>query len=149
MRDFPRTAIEAARVPDGPYGTSVTAGCNGAFVIKLNGHVLKVMASDGNDQEAQGWEHVSVSCRYRTPTWREMNWVKDQFWNEEEVVFQLHPKKSEYVNCHPYCLHMWRHKVVPCPCPPSIFVGPPGEGGNHLKEEGYERTYKGRVLNEE
>ena len=139
MREFPKAEIEAARVFDGPYGTTVVDKCNGAFVIKLNGHVMKILASDGTDEEAQGWEHVSVSLRWRTPTWREMCWVKDQFWNDDEVVFQLHPRKSEYVNCHPNCLHMWRHKVVPCPAPPSIFVGPiegEGEGGNHLRKGG-------------
>lgn len=132
MRKQPSIAMERGRVLTGPYGTTMADGCQGAFLIRLDGHPIKIMAADGKDEEAQGWEHVSVSCPNRTPTWKEMCWVKDQFWEEEEVVFQLHPRKSEYVNVHPYCLHMWRHNVVPCPAPPSIFVGPKdvNEGGN-------------------
>lgn len=57
-----------------------------------------------------GWEHVSIvlSAR-RLPTWEEMCYVKDLFWEEEEMVVQIHPKKSEYVNLTE-ALHLWRPK---------------------------------------
>jgi hypothetical protein len=116
--------MERGRLLDGPYASVMKDGCNGAFVIKRSGVILRMISSDGTDEEAMGWEHVSVSCLHRTPRWEEMCWVKDQFWEDEEVVHQIHPKHSQYVNYHPFCLHMWRHKVVPCPCPPPIFVGP-------------------------
>lgn len=125
MRYRPTDTIERARIYDaGPWSSTIVDRCNGAFVIKRNGHVLKIIVSDGTEEESYGWEHVSVSCTKRTPTWEEMCWVKEQFWEPEEAVFQLHPKQSEYVNHHPYCLHLWRHRVVPCPAPPSILVGP-------------------------
>ena len=54
----------------------------------------------------EGWDHVSVSLRTRTPTWDEMAKVKRMFFDDEETVVQFHPKKSEYVNNHPYCLHL-------------------------------------------
>ena len=57
-----------------------------------------------------GWEHVSVSFKDRDPTWAEMCAVKDIFWKDEEECIQIHPKKSEYVNIHPHCLHIWRWK---------------------------------------
>ena len=53
-------------------------------------------------------EHVSVSLPRRCPTWEEMAMIKDIFWDDEETVIQFHPKKSEYVNVHQFCLHMWR-----------------------------------------
>ncbi len=37
---------------------------------------------------------------------------------------QFHPKRSEYVNYHPGCLHLWRPTDVRIVLPPSIFVGP-------------------------
>jgi len=38
-------------------------------------------------------------------------------------VMQIHPRKSEYVNCHPYVLHLWRpiNQVIPTPNP--LMVG--------------------------
>jgi hypothetical protein len=39
-------------------------------------------------------------------------------------VVQFHPPKSQYVNCHPYCLHLWRNKNQEVILPPSILVGP-------------------------
>jgi hypothetical protein len=55
-----------------------------------------------------GWEHVSVSLPHRTPTWNEMRYVKKVFFEDEDLCVQFHPKKSQYVNHHPYCLHIWK-----------------------------------------
>jgi hypothetical protein len=79
------------------------------------------MVSDGSDDIP--WEHVSVSTRTRCPTWEEMCWVKSLFFEEEEAVVQYHPPRSQYVNDHAYCLHLWRPLRAELPTPPSIAVG--------------------------
>lgn len=59
-----------------------------------------------------GWEHVSV-CPYNhdiTPSWDDMCRLKDIFFEDEEVVLQFHPRKSQYVNIMNNCLHLWRPK---------------------------------------
>ena len=66
---------------------------NGAFRFRVNGSPVLVIASNGD-----GWEHVSVSQPNRIPSWETMCIIKDMFFEEEEVVMQLHPKKSQYVN---------------------------------------------------
>jgi hypothetical protein len=70
-----------------------------------------------------GWEHLSVSRRHRCPTWEEMCLFKDLFWRGDEAVMQLHPAQSEYVNVHPFCLHLWRPTDQPIPMPPKSMVG--------------------------
>lgn len=108
-----------------PHGYDTNGGESfGMFVIPArhaNGRTLRVMAVDG---EETGWEHVSVSIedQKRCPSWDEMCIVKDLFWDEEDTVIQFHPPKSEYVNNHPGCLHLWRY-VVGFPLPPSELVG--------------------------
>lgn len=99
------------------YGRCGDSG-NGMFKVFVNGKSLLVIASNGG-----GWEHVSVSKRNRTPTWDEMCMVKDMFFGAEETVVQYHPPKSDYVNQHPYCLHLWRPTEQAVPRPPAIFVG--------------------------
>lgn len=89
----------------------------GLFVVPFQGRDLKVIASDD-----QGWEHVSVSLQNRCPNWSEMSHIKDLFWNEDECVMQLHPAKSNYINFHPYCLHLWRPKADLIPMPPIMMV---------------------------
>jgi len=75
------------------------------------------------------WEHVSVSLRNyrkpRCPTWPEMHRIKELFWEPEDCVMQLHPPKSQYINNHPYCLHLWRPTAngEAIPIPPNILVG--------------------------
>lgn len=111
----------------GPYTTKPSEGSYGAFLISSpeNGWNLLVLAIDGLDS---GWEHVSVSVRQgkkiRAPNWKEMCYIKDLFWDAEDVVMQLHPRKSEYVNLHPHTLHLWRPTKQSIPEPPSILVGP-------------------------
>ena len=78
------------------------------------------MSSDG-----AGWDHVSVSLTdpKKTPNWREMCYIKDLFFDEEETVIQYHPPKSEYVNVHQGCLHMWRPHDREIPLPDKDMVG--------------------------
>lgn len=102
-------------------------GNNGAFHIESPepGWRLALIASDG-----EGWEHVSVHAyrrsgdQSRIPTWKEMTYVKQLCWDDEDVVMQLHPKRSEYVNCHPDVLHLWRPTAAVIPTPPAEMVGP-------------------------
>lgn len=86
---------------------------------------LRVMVAPIDETE---WQHVSVSCiekrKPRTPVWSEMCFIKDMFWEPEEVVFQLHPKKSEYVNHAENCLHLWRYTKSELPTPEWWRVGP-------------------------
>lgn len=103
----------------------------GAFFVPMGKSLLRCIADDGQDGAAvgneAGWEHVSISVvdhkGVRTPTWPEMCFVKDLFWDEEETVVQYHPPKSEYVNQHPHALHLWRPLLATLPRPPSILVG--------------------------
>jgi len=68
----------------------------------------KVRASFVVGFDEDGWEHVSIELyARRLPTWEEMCFIKDIFWDEEEEVVQIHPKKSQYVNMTE-ALHMWR-----------------------------------------
>jgi hypothetical protein len=106
------------RIRDGELGSTDEIGNNGAFLILYQSFTLRVIASDGMD-----WEHVSVSLPNRTLNWREMCFIKDLFWDEEDVVIQYHPTKSEYVNQHENCLHLWKPVDFEMPIPPKELVG--------------------------
>ncbi|MEZ3438614.1 MAG: hypothetical protein K1W18_07020 [Oscillospiraceae bacterium] len=92
-------------------------GCGFIYLGGTKGRPARVVFSWGG-----GWEHVSVSFSTRCPTWEEMCKVKDMFWNEDECVIQYHPPKSEYVNNHPYCLHLWRKCGENFELPPKYYV---------------------------
>ena len=69
-----------------------------------------------------GWDHVSVSTAHRCPTWDEMTAIKNVFFRPDEIVMQLHPAEENYVNLHPFCLHMWRPQLAEIPMPPRFMV---------------------------
>ncbi len=75
----------------------------GCFLIPVQATTFRVIASN-----YMGWEHVSVSHPDRCPTWDEMVAIKEIFFNEGEITFQVHPEKKNYVNISQTCLHMWR-----------------------------------------
>ena len=92
---------------------------NGAFIFSIDGVPLKVLASRG-----RGWDHVSVSCNDRTPTWGEMDKIKRAFFEDHEVCMQLHVAVDDHINNHPFVLHIWRpvSKLKPIPLPPKGLV---------------------------
>lgn len=120
MPEFARIGVvEARRLGINPaLATDDKAGRNGLFYIPRLREILRCIVSDGG-----GWEHVSVSLPNRCPTWEEMCFIKDVFWGPEETVIQYHPPRSEYVNNHPYCLHLWKPSDAKIVTPPRNFVG--------------------------
>jgi hypothetical protein len=118
--------LEEGRLRHGRFASDPAWGPYGAFFVHGPcGCELKIVSSGGDET---GWEHVSVSTARRPPNWQEMCFVKDLFWEPEEAVMQLHPPRSEYINNHEHCLHMWRPVEHPIPLPPSILVGLKGVG---------------------
>lgn len=123
MRTVLDDFIEAGRIKTGPFGSDASYCLNGAFSVNGPcGRRLKIVASEGLDFMPR-WEHVSVSLSGRPPNWQEMCWVKDKFWYEDELVIQFHPPKSQYINFHAHCLHLWK-PPYPVQLPPSILIGP-------------------------
>ena len=116
--------VEAYRVLDGDLATRPGslfgyANMPGPFTT------LRIVWSGEHPDvpDLLGWEHVSVSTKNRCPNWPEMCFVKDQFWEPEDCVMQLHPPQSQHINNHPYCLHLWRPIRETIPMPPSIMDG--------------------------
>jgi len=136
MRTHLPENIEKGRIRNGDFVYATTSGMNGGFIVRgPSGDELIIVSDAGDgktlvsqhgkkmlDPRPSGWEHVSVMLHHRTPTWAEMAWVKDQFWNPEECVIEYHPPESEYVRCNPYRLHLWRPKHAKIPMPPKFLV---------------------------
>ena len=102
-------------------------GFGGVFYDKKSRCHLNFIMSSG-----AGFEHCSVSMPTRCPSWEQMCAIKDAFWNDDEVCMQLHPAKKNYVNNHPYCLHIWKPIDKEIPLPSTIMVG---MKQNYTKEE--------------
>lgn len=112
---------EDGRVTRGQMASNASAGNNGCFRFYAAGKPVLAQASDGG-----GWEHVSISLpdhRNLLPSWTLMCKIKEMFWDAEDCVVQFHPPKSQYVNRHRGCLHLWRSTQVWQPTPPTIYVG--------------------------
>jgi hypothetical protein len=128
-----------------PMTSDVSFGNNGVFLIPLKRppgmmydpsfSKIKIIASD------ELWEHVSASYPmitnsyrrtpssaylHRCPTWEEMCQVKALFWDPEDCVVQFHPPASQYINCHPFTLHLWRKVGSEFETPPGFMIGPRG-----------------------
>lgn len=106
------------------HGTVMGVGEDGmAFQLPYrvkpsdNSVVLRAIASYG-----MMWDHVSVSLTNRTPTWAEMNFMKELCFKEDECCYQLHPPRERYINQHPFTLHLWRPQKEEIPQPPLIMV---------------------------
>lgn len=109
IREYPLSAIERGHM-----------GFRAMF--KINGFTHIIVVSWG-----MNWDHASVSLPTleRCPTWEEMCSIKSIVWSDEETVVQYHPAKKDYVNFHPFVLHLFKPQGrIVLPKPPSIMIGP-------------------------
>jgi hypothetical protein len=116
MRKEPNLRVDPYRTAHPKHGLSPQGANYGYFEYRG----CRIISS-GVDP-IHGWEHVSVSKRNWTPTWQEMEAVKQLFWGDRETVIQFHPKKSEYVNIHKNCLHLWKKTGFEFQLPPQELV---------------------------
>jgi hypothetical protein len=123
------TEINRHRITKGPLASTENIGRNGAFKMQRGKFTLYAVATDGADANEPGeeFEHVSVHADswkggMRCPTWEEMCWIKDLFWEPNEVVIQYHPAEKDYVNTHPHTLHLWKPLGVELPRPSKLCV---------------------------
>jgi hypothetical protein len=121
---------EKMRLTEGKMGSKPNSGKSGAFLVQINFTIVAFCIAD--DGFSTDWEHVSVTLFMkksapvpikRCPTWEEMCLVKATFWDEEDCVVEFHPVKKDYINNHPYCLHLWRNTKVEFPTPPKNLIG--------------------------
>lgn len=100
----------------------------GSFLLPgPKGDRLRVVVGDGVEWEEAGlplpaWEHVSVSLKTRTPTWAEMEWVRELFFADDELVLQFSVPRAQHINIHEHVLHLWRPIGVEIPLPPPVCV---------------------------
>jgi hypothetical protein len=53
------------------------------------------------------WWHVSMARQARLPSWDDLRRVKDVFIGKNRQAVSVLPDERQYVNHHPFCLHLW------------------------------------------
>lgn len=66
-----------------------------------------VIVSVSEEADGQIWAHLSTSFPSRLPTWGDLRKAKDMFLGEDKRAIQVFVPTSEWVNIHPYCLHLF------------------------------------------
>jgi len=59
--------------------------------------------------DANRW-HLSASCSDRLPTYHEMKKLRYEHIPDKAQMAMIFPPKSEFVNVHENCLHLWEIK---------------------------------------
>ncbi len=72
-----------------------------------SGDGLLVIFTAAEERDGKRWIHVSASRASRLPGWQDMKNVKDIFIGPKRLAVQVFPRKDEYVNVHPFVLHLW------------------------------------------
>lgn len=81
---------------------------------------MAVIVSNGDD-----WDHVSASCKTRTPREVEMKRLRHMCFRPDEWVVEFHPPRIRGVLMHPNSLHLWRPQKADLPIPPEWGMGEP------------------------
>jgi hypothetical protein len=107
------------RIRNGQFASTDQDGFNGHFLVPLNGELWHVIIADG-----MGFRHLSISNAQRKmlPDWKIMCRVKEAFWADSAWCVQYMPAKDDYINDHPFTLHIWEPIDQELPKPPIILV---------------------------
>lgn len=62
---------------------------------------------DRNFNNAVFGMHLSISCKNRYPTWREIKDARYHFMPRDQDAYMILPKAKDYINVHPNCFHIW------------------------------------------
>ena len=54
-----------------------------------------------------GLWHLSISYPHRLPTYDELKKARYKYLPDVHYATQIFPPESEFVNVHPYVLHLW------------------------------------------
>jgi len=73
---------------------------------------LRVMAGV-EENGGQRWLHVSMSHPKRMPTYDDMCYLKKFWFGEEALAVEIHAPKSQHINHHPTCRHLWANLDEP------------------------------------
>ena len=79
--------------------------CNRQFINRMTGLTV-ILSIDKLEHSGTEYIHLSASHHNKLPKWDELGIVKDIFIGDKEA-YQIFPIKSEYVNLHKYCLHIF------------------------------------------
>lgn len=99
-----------------PYGWKLVELCeDGAKYLKFSTHgkhkkqtrLMAAIISGNVELDDKRWIHMSVSTLTRVPTWHELVEVKEWMLGPEAKAIQVIPPRSEYINIHPYTLHLF------------------------------------------
>lgn len=73
--------------------------------VRFNG--LRVIVTIAKYEDGNVWRHISMSHPNKLPSYKEMCICKKAFCGDDKKVIQVFPPKSEHVNIHEFCLHLY------------------------------------------
>lgn len=83
---------------------------------------IRCILSTAPFPDGREWLHISCSRENRIPSWDDMKFVKETF-ARDKLAVQVFPPPEEYVNEHPFCLHLWVPLTGERPLPDFRFQG--------------------------
>lgn len=72
-----------------------------------NRNGLRVLVTTAPFPDGREWMHISLSRADRLPSHDDLKHAKETFAGNNRYAYQVFPPVKEYVNIHPFCLHLW------------------------------------------
>ena len=95
-------------------------GGAGAVFEEPRLNLAVIVTVDECKDDGESWLHCSVSRENRIPSYEDLHLVKRLFIGDHRDAVQYFPVRSDHVNLHPYCLHLWHcltRKTLPSALP--------------------------------
>lgn len=110
--------------PAGLLGPILSPPPVGAPNWRLDGMIILTTVQESGGAE---WYHVSYSRPDRVPSHEDTCAVRAAMFRPDALVIAVYPPVDEYINQHPYCLHLWE-RLGPERLVPDLRVCEAGSG---------------------
>lgn len=104
MKDVPAYSFANLKIPPG-WECRIEGHDGYLWYNRKKG--LSVIASVSFEEDNRQWLHLSMAHTRRVPTYYELCYLKRHWAGEEHKCIMIFPPRSEHVNFHPNCLHLF------------------------------------------
>ena len=107
MKVQDRAPVDGWAPPTPPPGWRQVARSLDGAEYRHNIAPYSVIISATAEDDGRPWAHFSVAHPHRLPTWDDLVRFKEAFLGAESKAIQVIAPRSQWVNIHPHCLHLF------------------------------------------
>lgn len=104
--------------------TEIDSPVPGCAAYRSNNNLTLICGKEPCGPDRQLRWHLSIAHHKRYPTWDEIRDARYELIPDDVMVAMFLPPRTEYVNVHAYCFHLFEVEAEDVPASLIVTAGP-------------------------